>query len=110
MGRKSRKAAAKAMAQGGQDVGPEKKAKVEQPAKSGKSAEDQSSNTTVIGRIGEFREFFEQSKVELKKVTWPTKKETTNTCIAVLVFSIIMALYLGLVDVAFSRMIEMILS
>jgi preprotein translocase subunit SecE len=65
---------------------------------------------SVMARIESAKDFFEQSKAELKKVTWPTKQETVRTGVAVLVFSVIMALYLGVVDFALSRIVALILS
>ncbi len=65
---------------------------------------------SVVDRLRHLREFFEQSKVEIKKVTWPSKKETIATSIAVVVMTIVMAIYLGLVDVALAKIIEAILS
>ena len=73
----------------------------EGPAKSGRS---------LTGTFDAARDFFEQSKVELKKVTWPTRQETVKTGIAVLVFSVVMAIYLGVVDMALSRLVAFILS
>jgi preprotein translocase subunit SecE len=37
--------------------------------------------------------FIQGSRVELRKVVWPTKQETTQTAIAVFVFTLIMALF-----------------
>jgi preprotein translocase subunit SecE len=65
---------------------------------------------SVVDRLRHLREFFEQSKVEIKKVTWPSKKETIATSIAVVVMTIVMAVYLGLVDVVLAKIIEAILS
>ena len=60
-------------------------------AKAGKGKEETAApGTSLSGRIASAKEFFEQSKVELKKVTWPTKQETVRTGVAVLVFSVIM--------------------
>ncbi|WP_045221944.1 preprotein translocase subunit SecE [Desulfonatronum thioautotrophicum] len=57
----------------------------------------------------QFKDFFEKSKLELKKVTWPTRKETQATCMAVVVLVIIMSLFLGLVDLALAKIVEVIL-
>jgi preprotein translocase subunit SecE len=43
-------------------------------------------------------------------VVWPTRKETVTTCVAVLVVSVVIALYLGVVDFALSKIVETILS
>ena len=37
--------------------------------------------------------FIQGSRVEIRKVIWPTKQETTQTSIAVFVFTLIMALF-----------------
>ncbi|CCH50518.1 preprotein translocase subunit SecE [Pseudodesulfovibrio piezophilus] len=78
-----------------------------------KATEKQAAQATATGPVGkvkEFVEFFEESKVEIKKVVWPTRKEIVTTSVAVLVVSIVIALYLGLVDLAFSKFVEAILS
>jgi preprotein translocase subunit SecE len=61
-------------------------------------------------KIKQFTEFFEQSKVEIKKVVWPTQKETIQTCTAVLVLVVVMSLFLGVVDMGLSKLVEAILS
>ena len=61
-------------------------------------------------KVGQLKEFFEESKVEIKKVTWPSRKETITTCVAVLILTVVMAAYLGVVDVILSKIIEAILS
>ena len=66
--------------------------------------------TGLVGKVKEFIEFFEESKVEIKKVVWPTRKETITTCVAVLVVSLVVAVYLGVVDLALSKIVEAILS
>lgn len=90
----------------------DKPAKAKASAKAGaKGAEAAAGQSTgIAARIESAKEFFEQSKVELKKVTWPTRQETVKTGLAVLVFSVIMAIYLGVVDMALSRLVAFILS
>jgi len=39
------------------------------------------------------RVFVQGSRVEIRKVVWPTRQETTQTAIAVFVFTLIMALF-----------------
>lgn len=39
------------------------------------------------------RAFVQGSRVEIRKVVWPTRQETTQTAIAVFVFTLIMALF-----------------
>ena len=42
--------------------------------------------------------FVQGSRVEIRKVIWPTKQETTQTSIAVFVFTLIMALFFWALD------------
>jgi preprotein translocase subunit SecE len=37
--------------------------------------------------------FIQGSRIEIRKVVWPTKQETTQTAIAVFVFTLILALF-----------------
>ena len=42
--------------------------------------------------------FVQGSRVEIRKVIWPTKQETTQTAIAVFVFTLIMMLFFWVLD------------
>ncbi|MEJ2257290.1 MAG: preprotein translocase subunit SecE [Woeseiaceae bacterium] len=42
--------------------------------------------------------FIQASRVEIRKVVWPTKQETTQTAIAVFVFTLIMMLFFWALD------------
>ncbi len=44
------------------------------------------------------RDFFESVWKELKRVSWPTKKEVYGTTLVVVVTILIFAVYLGIVD------------
>ncbi|MEF3254980.1 MAG: preprotein translocase subunit SecE [Deferribacterales bacterium] len=52
--------------------------------------------------------FIKEVKEELKKVVWPSREETVGTTTVVIVFVILMAVFLGVVDVALSKIIEFI--
>jgi preprotein translocase subunit SecE len=64
----------------------------------------------ILGKVEDLKEYFEQSKAELKKVTWPSRKETIATCSAVLVLVVVMSLFLGVVDMGLAKLVEAILS
>ena len=79
-----------------------------------KQARDQSKQTqspafSLRSKINEFRTFLEQSKFEMKKVTYPSQKQTLTTCGSVLFIVTVIALFLGIVDVIFSQILEIIL-
>ncbi len=80
------------------------------PKKAASKPQDKAGKSGIAEKVSQFREFFEESKVEIKKVTWPTRKETITTCVAVVVLTIIVSVYLGIVDFAFSRVVGFILS
>ena len=42
--------------------------------------------------------FIQGSRVEIRKVIWPTRTETTQTAIAVFVFTLVMMLFFWLLD------------
>jgi len=52
----------------------------------------------------------EDSRAELRKVTWPSAAETRKATIAVVGFIAVMALILGLIDLGLSSIIKSILS
>jgi preprotein translocase subunit SecE len=43
-------------------------------------------------------------------VTWPTVKETRTTSLVVLAFVVVMAIFLGVVDLGLSKLISFILA
>ncbi|MBU0465647.1 MAG: preprotein translocase subunit SecE [Proteobacteria bacterium] len=55
-------------------------------------------------------EFLREVKVELKKVTWPTRKQTTGTTIVVIVFVFILATFLGFFDFGLSKLVQVVLT
>ncbi len=54
-------------------------------------------------------QFFREVRVETKKVTWPSRKETIASTSVVLITVFIVGLYLGLVDLGLSRLIRVFL-
>lgn len=48
--------------------------------------------------------FVSETIAELKKVTWPTRKETTRLSFLVILISGTVGVILGLIDLGFSRM------
>jgi preprotein translocase subunit SecE len=42
--------------------------------------------------------FIQGSRVEIRKVVWPTKQETTQTAIAVFVFTLVLSLFFWVLD------------
>ncbi|MFO7862285.1 MAG: preprotein translocase subunit SecE [Desulfosalsimonas sp.] len=59
--------------------------------------------------FGNWIQFLREVKVELGRVTWPTRKETVGTTAVVLVFVFIIAIFLGVVDMGLSSLVRLIL-
>ena len=55
------------------------------------------------------KQFLKEVKIELKKVVWPTRKDTIASTSVVLIIVMIIAIFLGLVDLGLSRIIRLIL-
>ena len=47
---------------------------------------------------------------ELKKVTWPTKKELINYSVVVFVFIIVMGIIIGVIDIGAGALVDLIVS
>lgn len=54
--------------------------------------------------------YIKESIAEMKKVTWPTKKETRNYTILVIGISVGVALFLGLLDYIFTTGFQFIIN
>jgi preprotein translocase subunit SecE len=50
-------------------------------------------------------EFFQEVKLELKKVVFPTKKEVIGSTWVVIITVLIAAFFLGVVDIGLNRLI-----
>jgi preprotein translocase subunit SecE len=59
--------------------------------------------------IGKGIQFLREVKIELKKVTWPSRKQTLGSTAVVIVLVMIIALFLGLVDIGLSSLVRLVL-
>ena len=50
--------------------------------------------------------FFQESRAELRKVTWPTRQEAMNLTVAVIGMTVGIAVFLGLIDGALDKIIK----
>jgi preprotein translocase subunit SecE len=55
------------------------------------------------------KQFLREVKTELKKVTWPSRKDALSGTLVVLVAVFIIAIFLGIVDFWLSKLIKMLL-
>ncbi len=54
-------------------------------------------------------QFLAEAKAELKKVTWPTRKQALASTVVVMVIVAIMAIYLGIIDFALAKLVKWVL-
>jgi preprotein translocase subunit SecE len=54
-------------------------------------------------------QFLREVKIELKKVTWPSRKQTIGSTVVVVVLVLIISLFLGVVDIGLSNLIRAVL-
>jgi preprotein translocase subunit SecE len=59
--------------------------------------------------VQKVKSFLESVKIELGKVTWPTRKETVATTGVVIVIVFLISIYLGACDVVLAKLMRMIL-
>jgi preprotein translocase subunit SecE len=55
-------------------------------------------------------DFLRQVKAEIKKITWPTRQETTVSTIAVFIMVVIAAIFLFVADQVMAFAVQMILN
>lgn len=54
--------------------------------------------------------YLQETKSEMKKVTWPTKKQTINDTLLVLAMSVAMAAFIGILDYVFNFGLSQLIS
>ncbi len=55
------------------------------------------------------KRFLSEVAVELRKVSWPTRKETVNSTVVVIILIIILGAYLGVIDGILARIVSLII-
>jgi len=78
-------------------------------AKAEKAKKDKKSNKKpgVFARIGKW---FKEMKNELKKVQWPTRKQTVNNTLIVIACVIVVGLFIWIFDFIAESAIEMLIT
>lgn len=83
-----------------------------------KVEENKNTKPSFIKRVGQkvggffkgIGRFFMNMKHELKKVTWPTKKEMINYSLVVFAFMLVMTVIIGVFDFAASALVNLIVN
>jgi len=64
----------------------------------------------MAGGVQKIFQFIKETRYELKRVTWPSRKETVAGTAVVLIIVLIIAAFLGIVDMGLSEAIKQVLS
>jgi preprotein translocase subunit SecE len=62
------------------------------------------------GMVETVKQFLREVRVELSKVTWPTRRDTIASTSVVLIIVILIAAFLGIVDLGLSKLMRLLLS
>ena len=63
----------------------------------------------VAGPLQKPLQFLREVKIELNKVTWPTRKQTIGFTLMVIILVMIISVFLGIVDIGLSSLIGVVL-
>ena len=63
-------------------------------------------NLGIMSLVLKLRNYLQETKVELKKVSWPTRKEIFRCVVGVIIFSGAVALVLGMFDFGFLELVR----
>ncbi len=64
---------------------------------------------TKTNLINSTVQFLREVKIELKKVAWPSRKQTIGSTVVVIALIILISLFLGSVDIGLSSLIRVVL-
>jgi len=62
-----------------------------------------------MGVVARIQEFVREVLAEFRKVTWPSRAELINSTTVVIVVTVVLAFFLGGVDIVLARVVERIL-
>ena len=51
--------------------------------------------------LSRLKSYFQETRLEFRRVNWPTRQETVRLTVMVIVFSLALAAFLGLLDILF---------
>jgi preprotein translocase subunit SecE len=62
-----------------------------------------------VGLFRSIQQFFNEVRGEFARVSWPTREATLTSTGVVLFVTVVIAVYLGLIDLGLSRALKMII-
>jgi len=79
------------------------------PVASKKSLPKSRPTGKIQGYVEKTTQFFREVKIELKKVTWPSRNQTIGSTVVVILLVMIISLFLGMVDIGLSNLVRVVL-
>jgi preprotein translocase SecE subunit len=64
----------------------------------------------MLERLSQFREFLATVPPEMKKVTWPDFDQLRNATGVIIIFVLVVAAIIGLMDLIFRQLVDVIIS
>ncbi len=68
---------------------------------------------SIFSGIGDFvkkiKQYLYEVRIEIGKIIWPEKDKATKTTYVVVVFIILVTIFLGLIDIGFSKIISFLI-
>ena len=58
--------------------------------------------------IERLKNYLAETRVEMKKVTWPTKNELKDATRVVIVASLVLTIFIGVIDQILSRIVKLV--
>jgi preprotein translocase subunit SecE len=74
------------------------------------ASEDRKGGVAGVPLLEKVTGFYQEFKTEMKKVTWPGRKDTASSTAVVIVTVMIIVIFLGLVDYALGRIVYSVLN
>ena len=88
---------------------PVKKKKAPMPSRRASGPTKSESTGKIKGIVDQSIQFLREVKVELKKVAWPSRKQTIGSTAVVLILVFIISAFLGIVDMGLSGLVRLVL-
>ena len=85
------------------------KKKPAMPVRRGSGSPKSEPSGKVKGVVDQSVQFLREVKVELKKVAWPSRKQTLGSTAVVLILVFIISAFLGVVDMGLSSLVRLVL-
>ncbi len=62
----------------------------------------------MVGILKSTQKFVEEVQVEMRRVTWPDREQLRSATLVILVFALILAAIIGLMDSVFAAIVRLI--